>query len=345
MLDLIDEFGSFGEEIDTPTPVDKLPIIAVIGRPNTGKSTIVNKLTNSFKDGSIVHDEPGITRDRTYKTGSWCDYNFQVVDTGGIIFDDTKDIFAERITQQALLALSEATVAVLVCDGKEGLTQLDSIVADWLRKNSKKPLYVALGLGRPWPVSGIHGTGLGDLLDEVTTKHMKKVTNVMKENATNIALIGRSEEHTLFGGERSIVSDVAGTTRDSIDAVISRGAGRYRIIDTAGIRKRGKVDYGAEYFMRIAEEGRACIIALNKWDAVPKKDDNTYIKAVENIRSNLPALRWAERTTRGKALRDISRAARKGEASGLGLQPANRNMMGLMGGGDRSEKKTRGKGF
>jgi len=157
-----------------------------------------------------VHDEPGITRDRTYRTATWCDYNFQVVDTGGIVFDDTQDIFADRITQQALIALGEANAALLVCDGQEGLTQLDSIIAEWLRKNNRVPVYIAvnkcesetqgisqsmefweLGLGTPYPVSGIHGTGLGDLLDIVTTKHMNKITNVLKENCTNVALVGR----------------------------------------------------------------------------------------------------------------------------------------------------------
>lgn len=305
-----------------------------------------------------MHDEPGITRDRTYRLAEYGEYNFQVVDTGGIVFDDTKDIFADRITQQALIALKEANVAIMVCDGKEGLTQLDDILADWLRKNNKVPVYVAvskcesetqgisqaqefwrLGFGDPFPVSGIHGTGLVNLMDTVTSRHMTKITTVLKENATNIALVGRpnvgksSLLNRLSGEERSIVSDVAGTTRDTVDALVKRGSKKngserlYRFIDTAGIRKRGKVEYGAEFFMvnrafkairrsdcvilmldavtgivdqdrilaeRIAEEGRSCIIALNKWDAVPNKDDKSYIKAVENIRSNLPVLRWAD---------------------------------------------------
>lgn len=280
------------------------------------------------------------------------DFNFQVVDTGGIVFDDSKDIFADRITEQALIALREATVAIIVCDGKEGVTQLDEILVNWLRKNNKVPLYLAvnkcesekqgllqaqdfwqLGIGDPYPVSGIHGNGVSDLL-EVATSHMPKVFNVLPENATNIALVGRpnvgksSLLNRLCGETRSIVSDVAGTTRDTIDAMVNRGANRtYRIIDTAGIRKRGKVEYGPEFFMvnrafkairrsdcvillldaisgiveqdrilaeRIAAEGRACVIALNKWDAIADKNDKTYLRAIENIRSNLPVLRWAE---------------------------------------------------
>jgi GTP-binding protein len=309
-------------------------------------------LTDSFKDGAIVHDEPGITRDRTYRSGMWNDYNFQCVDTGGIVFDDTEDIFADKITQQALLALNEATAAIMVCDGKEGVNPLDLVLADWMRRNNKVPLYLAvnkcesetqgiaqaqdfwsLGLGHPYPISGIHGTGIGDMLDEIIVDNMKKVTKVLKENSTNIAFIGRpnvgksSLFNRLLGTDRSIVSDVAGTTRDTVDALVVRGDINYRIIDTAGIRKKGKVEYGAEFFMinrafkavkraevvvllldaldgiveqdrilaqRIADEGRSCVIALNKWDIVPDKDDKTYIKAVENIRSNIPVLRWAE---------------------------------------------------
>lgn len=299
-----------------------------------------------------MHDQPGITRDRTYRLAEYEGFNFQVVDTGGIIFDDTKDIFADRITEQALIALEEAKVAVMVCDGKEGITQLDQILANWLRKNSKVPLYIAvnkcesetqgilqaqefwkLGLGEPFPVSGIHGNGVGDLLTMVI-KHMPKVENVLPENSTNVALVGRpnvgksSLLNRLCGQNRSIVSDVAGTTRDAVDALVDRGSNRtYRIIDTAGIRKRAKVEYGPEFFMvnrafkairrsdcvvllldavngivdqdrtladRIAQEGRACVIALNKWDAIAEKTDKSYLKAIENIRSTLPVLRWAD---------------------------------------------------
>lgn len=163
-----------------------------------------------MQDGAIVHDEPGITRDRTYRTGFWNDFNFQVVDTGGIVFEDTKDIFAHQITHQALLALKEASAAIFVCDGQEGLTMMDITIAEWLRKNCKVPLYLAinkceshtvgmtqalefwdLGLGTPYPVSGIHGNGLGDVLDEITSHDIPKISNVLKDNSTNVALVGR----------------------------------------------------------------------------------------------------------------------------------------------------------
>lgn len=354
MLKLLADYNSEDSENpynDITEIASKLPIIAVIGRPNTGKSTFVNKLTNSYKDGSIVHDEPGITRDRTYRPATWDDYHYQVVDTGGIIFDDSKDIFANRITEQALIALNEAHAAILVCDGQEGVTPLDMSLAEWLRRNNKVPLYLAinkcesetqgyvqaqdfwqLGLGEPHPVSAIHGTGVGDLLDKIFVT-MPKVKHVLKENVTNVAFIGRpnvgksSLFNRLHGSSRAIVSEVAGTTRDAIDAIIERDNVKYRIIDTAGIRRKGKIEYGPEFFMinrafkairrsevviflldaidgivdqdrilaeRIAEDGRGCIIVLNKWDAIDEKDDKTYLQAIDNIRAQLPVLRWAQ---------------------------------------------------
>jgi GTP-binding protein len=197
-----------------------------------------------------------------------------VIDTGGILFDDSEDIFADRITEQALISLREATVAVIVCDGLQGLQPLDTILADWLRKNCKIPLYVAvnkcesdrrgiaqaqefwaLGLGNPFPISSIHGVGINDLLDEITSKHMIKVQYIIPENATNVAIIGRpnvgksSLFNKLYGANRTIVSNIAGTTRDIVDELIERGNHTYRIIDTAGIRRKSKVGYGAEFFM------------------------------------------------------------------------------------------------
>ncbi len=340
-----------------PTKAGKLPTIAVVGRPNTGKSTIVNKLTNSYKDGAIVHDEPGVTRDRTYRVGDWLEYNFQVIDTGGIVFDDTEDEFADRITAQALVAIEEADVVLMIADGQSGVTAMDLALAKWLRRYCPKlPKYLCankceshiqglsmaqefwqLGLGEPHAVSGIHGTGLGDVLD-LCTSHMEKITEVEKETATNIAFVGRPNvgKSSLFnkftGMDRAIVSDVAGTTRDTVDSLITRTRAegderRYRIIDTAGIRKKKKIEYGSEFFMinrafkamkradcvvlmldaadgiveqdrilaeRIASEGRSCVIALNKWDLIPNKDDSTFQKAVDHVRSSLPTLKWAE---------------------------------------------------
>jgi small GTP-binding protein len=255
----------------------ELPIIAVIGRPNTGKSTLVNKIAENFQDGAIVSDEAGITRDRTYRVATWEGYNFQVVDTGGIVFDDKEGLFAEQITQQALQALQEAKAAILVCDGQIGVHPLDGELARWLRRHCKIPVYVAvnkceshklgntqacdfwtLGLGEPNAISSIHGSGVGELLDKLIT-HIEKVDTPLKENSTNVAFIGRpnvgksSVFNRLLGKQRAIVSEIAGTTRDTVDAVIYRGTGTkektYRIVDTAGIRRKGKIEFGSEFFM------------------------------------------------------------------------------------------------
>lgn len=277
------------------------------------------------------------------------------MDTGGIVFDDRSDVFAEQITHQALVALEDAHAGILVCDGQIGISPLDQSLAAWLRRHARVPIYLAvnkcestrqetlqiedfwsLGLGQPYPVSGIHGNGMGDLLDAVVQK-LPKVTSVQHENTTNVALVGRpnvgksSLFNRLYGKERVIVSDVAGTTRDAVDEVIYRDGQAYRLIDTAGIRKKGKVHYGPEFFMvnrafkairrsevvvllidaiqgivdqdriiaeRIAEEGRACVLVLNKWDAVPNKDDKSYDKAIEHARTVLPVVRWAEVSSR-----------------------------------------------
>lgn len=374
MLKLLSEVteGDANGEKTAPVIESELPIIAIIGRPNTGKSTLVNKITSTYHEGAIVSDEAGITRDRTYRVADWEGYNFQVVDTGGIIFDDKEGLFAEQITQQALQALQEAKVAVMVVDGQIGLHPMDEELARWYRRNALKrvPVYVAvnkceshtqglqqvppfykLGLGEPLPVSGIHGNGVGELLDKVV-KHIDKVDTPLKENSTNVAFIGRpnvgksSLFNKLLGKQRAIVSDIPGTTRDSLDAVIYRGGGggkgestgkgkknsksgsrSYRIIDTAGIRRKGKIEYGSEFYMvnrafkaikradvvvllidatrgvvdqdrilaeRIEQEGRACVICMNKWDLVEDKDDSSFIKATAHIRDNLPLLKWAE---------------------------------------------------
>lgn len=163
-----------------------------------------------LQSGAIVHDQPGITRDRIYLVGQWNGYNFQIVDTGGIIFDDKEDLFAEQIKLQAFQALQEADIGVLVCNGQDGVSQLDETLAEWLRKNIHIPFFVAvnkceseksgllqaqpfwrLGLGNPYPMSAIHGNGIGTMLDDITSKHLRKVTHFLRENATNVAIIGR----------------------------------------------------------------------------------------------------------------------------------------------------------
>jgi len=331
----------------------KLPVLAVIGRPNVGKSTIVNRLcrTMSTEPDAIVYDYEGVTRDRIYRKAEWNGRVFEVVDTGGLIFDEDQDnLFAPQIREQALLALEESVAAILVVDGQVGVTTLDEEVAKFLRLQKNKPIFVAvnkcetpnmgeamasmfwkLGLGEPFPVSGLHGTGVAEMLERMLP-HIYEVEEAEREEAIKVAIVGRpnvgksSLLNRLYGKERAIVSDVAGTTRDAVDALVEVNGKSYRFIDTAGIRRRKKVEYGNEFLMvnralkavrradvvllvvdvvegindqdkilaqRIAEDGRACVIVANKWDAV-EKDDRTFNEAVVYVKEELFAVSWAD---------------------------------------------------
>ncbi|MDB9497955.1 ribosome biogenesis GTPase Der [Nodularia spumigena] len=323
-----------------------LPIVAIIGRPNVGKSTLVNRLAG--EQTAIVHDEPGVTRDRTYMPSYWRDRDFLVVDTGGLVFNDDTE-FLPLIRQQALTALSQASAAILVVDGQAGLTGSDQEIATWLRQQPVPVLlavnkcespdqgavqaseFWGLGLGEPYPISAIHGSGTGELLDELIS-HIPIVTEVEEDNEIKVAIIGRpnvgksSLLNAFVGEERSIVSPISGTTRDAIDTVISRNDQVYRLIDTAGIRRKKQIDYGTEFFSinrafkairradvvlmvidaldgvtdqdqklagRIIDEGRACIIVVNKWDAI-EKDSYTIYDYEKTIESRLHFTEWAE---------------------------------------------------
>lgn len=324
----------------------KLPIVAVIGRPNVGKSTFVNRLAGDQQ--AIVHDEPGITRDRTYRPAFWLDRDFQAVDTGGLVFDDDTE-FLPAIRQQAMAALVEASVAIFVVDGQLGVTAGDREIAQWLRRQSVPVLLAVnkcesveqglaqaaefweLGLGEPYAISAIHGSGTGELLDELIT-HLPPADELTEDDETKVAIIGRpnvgksSLLNALTGQERSIVSPISGTTRDAIDTIVQRGEQTYRLIDTAGIRRKKNVNYGAEFFSinrafkairradvvlfvidvldgvteqdlklagRIIEEGRAVILIVNKWDAV-EKDTGTINQYRKEILSRLYFMEWAQ---------------------------------------------------
>ena len=324
----------------------KLPIVAVIGRPNVGKSTFVNRLAGDQQ--AIVHDEPGITRDRTYRPSFWRDRDFQIVDTGGLVFDDDTE-FLPMIRQQAMAALVEASAAIFVVDGQFGLMDGDREIAEWLRRQSVPVLLAVnkcesveqglaqaaefweLGLGEPYPISAIHGSGTGELLDELVT-HLPTVDQLVEDDEIKVAIIGRpnvgksSLLNAMTGEERSIVSPVSGTTRDAIDMIVQRGEQTYRLIDTAGIRRKKNVDYGAEFFSinrafkairrsdvvlfvidvldgvteqdlklagRIIDEGRAVILIINKWDAV-EKETGTINEYKKEILSRLYFMEWAE---------------------------------------------------
>ena len=322
-----------------------LPVVAIIGRPNVGKSTLVNRLCRSRE--AIVHDQPGVTRDRTYQEGFWGDRTFRVVDTGGLVFDDDSE-FLPEIREQANLALAEAAVAVVIADGQQGLTAADQSIAEWLRGQSCPVLlavnkcespdqglamaaeFWSLGLGEPYPVSAIHGAGTAELLDALLT-HLPPTPEVEEEEPIQLAIIGRpnvgksSLLNAVCGEKRAIVSPIRGTTRDTIDTTIEREGKRLKLLDTAGIRRRRSVDYGPEYFGinrsfkaiercdvcalvidvldgvteqdqrlagRIEEDGRACVIVVNKWDAV-EKDSHTMAAMEKELRAKLYFLDWA----------------------------------------------------
>jgi len=322
-----------------------LPVVAIVGRPNVGKSTLVNRLCRSRE--AIVHDQPGVTRDRTYQDGFWGDRNFKVVDTGGLVFDDDSE-FLPEIREQAALALEEASVALMIVDGQHGLTAADEAIAEWLRfqtvpvllavnkcESPQQGLAMAgefwgLGLGEPWPISAIHGAGTGDLLDKMIT-FLPPVGADEGEETIQLAIIGRpnvgksSLLNAISGEKRAIVSPIRGTTRDTIDTTIEREGVNWKLLDTAGIRRRRSVDYGPEFFGinrsfkaiersdvcvlvidaldgvteqdqrlagRIEEDGRACVVVVNKWDAI-EKDSHTMPAMEKELRARLYFLDWA----------------------------------------------------
>ena len=311
----------------------KIPTIALVGRPNVGKSTIFNKIVGKQK--SIIEDTPGVTRDRIYSEAKYKNYKFNVIDTGGI--DVSKEIFNDEIKIQVEIAIDEADVVIFVVDGLEGLTQNDYEVRDMLRKSQKKVIvainkldnpqrmeniydFYELGFDEYIPVSGLHNIGFVELLYS-DCKSFKENTQEKEDTRVKFSLIGRpnvgksSLLNALINEERSIVSSVAGTTRDSIDTVFTYEKEEYVIIDTAGLRKKGKVfetiekysllrslkaidnsdicllvvnaDEGIiEHDKHIAgyalEKGKGLIIVVNKWDTIDNPNMNEYRKLIRN---------------------------------------------------------------
>ena len=298
-------------------------IVAVVGRPNVGKSTLFNKLIGERR--SIVDDVPGVTRDRVYGDCEWGKYNFSLIDTGGLESGD--DVILSHIREQANLAIDMADVIIFVTDIRAGVTASDEEIAAMLRKSGRPvvlcvnkcdsigdtPLelydFYSLGLGTPFAVSSVHGHGTGDMLDEVCSYLSNEETNEDEETEIKVAVIGRpnagksSLVNYLIGENRMIVSDVAGTTRDAVDSRVVNEYGSFTFIDTAGMRRRGKVDDGVERYSvlralaavnradvciimvdasegfaeqdsKVAgyahEQGKACVIAVNKWDLIEK---------------------------------------------------------------------------
>lgn len=268
------------------------PVVAVIGRPNVGKSTLVNRIIGSRK--AIVDDLPGVTRDRSYYDAEWQGNHFTLIDTGGLMPDADKEIhpFADLINRQVDVALAESDLVVFLVDGQAGVTVMDEEIADQLRRSGKPVLltvnkidrkeqkdlaaeFYGLGLGEPLSLSALHGNvGVGDMLDEITKRLPSDAMQQPDDGRIRIALVGRpnvgksSILNALIGENRTIVSDVSGTTRDSIDVPVTIDGQEYILVDTAGIRKKGKVDYGVELFsvdrsIRAIREADVTVVVLD----------------------------------------------------------------------------------
>ena len=322
------------------------PIVAIVGRPNVGKSTFVNRLVGARH--SIVDDLPGVTRDRIYFDVEWQNKQFTVIDTGGIIPGDEDDIMVS-IFDQARFACEEAEKIIFIVDGKDGINPIDYDIANVLRQ-SGKPVFLAvnkcdnpeslmmtsdfysLALGDPVGISALHGSGgVGDLL-ELVTEDFEILEEEEEDKRIKIAIVGRpnagksSIVNALLNADRVIVSDVSGTTRDSIDSYVTYKDKEFIIVDTAGIRKKSKVDYGVEKFAVdrairsirdcdvallvidakegisdqdkkissiVTEAGKGLIVAINKWDLIEDKKANTINKFEKELAVDIPFLSFA----------------------------------------------------
>ncbi|MBQ5419611.1 MAG: ribosome biogenesis GTPase Der [Selenomonas sp.] len=322
------------------------PIVAIVGRPNVGKSTLFNQIGK--KRVSIVDDMPGVTRDRIYLDAEWLNHEFTMIDTGGIEFDESNHIL-KSMRSQAEIAMEEADVILFLVDGRAGLTTSDEEVAKILR-NTKKPVILGvnkidspqlemniyefynLGLGDPIPLSATNVMNLGDLLDAIVAAFPEEVPEEKDEDEISIAVIGlpnvgkSSLVNQLLGEERVIVSDVAGTTRDAIDTHFVKDDMKFMLIDTAGMRRRGKIDEPVERYSvmrslraidradvvlmvinafegiteqdkKIAgyahESGKGVVIVVNKWDIYPEKDDKSTLRFTEDLREEIGFLQYA----------------------------------------------------
>lgn len=327
--------------------MSKKPIIAIVGRPNVGKSTFVNRLVGARE--SIVDDMPGVTRDRIYIDAEWCGRHFTVIDTGGII-PGMEDEIMSSIHSQAEIAANQADAIIFVVDGLEGITPVDNEIANILRRYDKNIFlavnkidspekmantadFYELAIGNPYPISGLHGSGgIGDLLDDVLDT-LPEYIPTGEDEPIKIAIVGKPNAgkssliNSFLGENRVIVSDVAGTTRDAINTDFTYEGKKYTLVDTAGIRKKAKVDYGVESFsvnrsikaIRNAdvtllmvdategltdqdkkiinistEAGKAIVIAVNKWDLIEDKTSTTINDFTKEIRSEAPYFDYAK---------------------------------------------------
>ena len=323
-----------------------LPIVAVVGRPNVGKSSFFNRIIGQRL--SIVEDVPGVTRDRIYAEAEWCGKNFALIDTGGID-EKSDDVIFSQMREQAEIAMDMADLIVFMVDGKEGLTSNDREVSDLLRMTKKKVLlfvnkidnstklpddyydFYELGFGEPIPISAANMTGLGDALDEIVNGLGEDAFAEHEEDSLKLAIVGKpnvgksSFVNAIIGENRVIVSEIAGTTRDSIDTPFEYEEEKFVLIDTAGMRRKSKVTENIERYSVIRaigaiersdvsllmidavegvtdqdkkiaglihEAGKGIVIAINKWDLV-EKDTHTMDKYRDRIRKELPFLSYA----------------------------------------------------
>jgi len=319
-------------------------VVSIVGKPNVGKSTLFNKIVG--RRISITEDTPGVTRDRIYAEASWQQHVFDIIDTGGLDpFDDDK--IMSNIRKQANIAIEASDVILFIVDGKNPATALDHEIANILRKSNKKVILVAnktegkikdefysvyeLALGEPISISAEQGLGIGDLLDEIVKNFPEDRDFEEKENLLKVAFIGKpnvgksSLTNRILGEERVIVTDIAGTTRDAIDSYINIKGQEFMFIDTAGLRKKSRVDSSVEAYSQVRtlssvdradvcvflidgiegfteqdskvvgyahNQGKAIIICVNKWDIV-EKDSKTMKTFTDSLRNNLPFLSYA----------------------------------------------------
>ncbi|MDD7050147.1 MAG: ribosome biogenesis GTPase Der [Lachnospiraceae bacterium] len=323
------------------------PIVAVVGRPNVGKSTLFNAMAG--EKIAIVKDTPGITRDRIYADVSWLDHSFTLIDTGGIE-PDSKDIILSQMREQAEIAMATADVIIFLVDVRQGLVDADAKVADMLRRSQKPVVLVVnkvdsfdkfmadtyefynLGIGEPIPISAANRLGIGDMLDTVISYFPEEAEADDEDDRPRIAIVGKpnvgksSLINKLLGENRLIVSDIAGTTRDAIDAEVIHNGKEYVFIDTAGLRRKNKIKEELERYMIIRtvaaveradvvvllidagegvteqdakiagiahERGKGMIIAVNKWDSI-EKDDKTIYKFTRKIQDTLSFMQYAQ---------------------------------------------------
>ncbi|MCY6372345.1 ribosome biogenesis GTPase Der [Clostridium ganghwense] len=274
------------------------PIVAIVGRPNVGKSTLFNKLAG--KRIAIVEDTPGVTRDRIYAEAEWLTHKFTMIDTGGIE-PENSDIIVAQMRRQAEMAIEMADVIMFIVDGKQGLTDADNEVAHMLRKSQKQVVLVVnkidrnaledsiyefynLGIGEPIAISASQGLGLGDMLDEVVEKFPSKDYEEEEDEYVRIAMVGRpnvgksSLINKILGEEKHIVSNIPGTTRDAVDSYIEREEGKFILVDTAGLRRKSKIKeqierYSAVRTLAAIENADVCILMIDATEGVAEQDE------------------------------------------------------------------------